>query len=327
MSKQVARRSFDENAFLANIKKRKRLALVIIGVMLPLLFYIFLKLLNQRHYILMSFMILLVVILPFFLVFEYRKPRARDVVLIASMTGFTVGASVVCSHTIPIHAGTALVVISGISLGPEAGFLVGALGRLLCNVFDGQGPWTPWQMVCWGLIGFLAGLAFNRTDIKAESLFEESTRRVRTSFQVIMGPVIAILVSELLGFTIFLVSQGGAKLSEYLGWWLYAFGALGLVTGCLFQRKKLTADLLTMVIFTFFVTFIVYGGIMNFASLIMSSGMGFDADGVTAKALRTVYLAGAPYDLAHAGGASLCIFFGESLIGKIQRVKIKYGIL
>ncbi len=59
----------------------------------------------------------------------------------------------------PLHAGTAMVVISGIALGPETGFFVGALARFVCNFFSGQGPWTPWQMFSWGLMGYLAGCA------------------------------------------------------------------------------------------------------------------------------------------------------------------------
>jgi len=262
------------------------------------------------------------------MVFEYRKPRARDLVLTSSMTGFTVAANVICAHSIPIHADTALVVISGISLGPEAGFLVGALGRLICNVFDGQGPWTPWQMVCWGLLGYVSGLAFNRKDIKADSLFEESTGRISSSFQMIMGPVLTILIAEMAGLGIFLLTRGSENLSQFLGWWIYAFGGLGLVLGFLFQRKKLHADVVTMTVFTFLMSFIIYGGIMNFASLLMEAGMNPDGTAVTLKAVRLVYLTGLPYDLQHGGGAALCIFlFGESMIKKIQRVKIKYGIL
>ncbi|MCR5837343.1 MAG: ECF transporter S component [Lachnospiraceae bacterium] len=283
---------------------------------------------KQRHYIIMSLLILAVVIMPFMVLFEYRKPRARDVVLISSMTAFTASANVLCTHTVPLHAGTALVVVSGISLGPEAGFLVGALGRLVCNTFDGQGPWTPWQMVCWGLIGFMSGMVFNRVDIKADSLFEESTGRTDSSFKIIMGPVIAIIVSELLGFTIYVITQANGSLKGFAGWWLYAFGAIGLASGLLFQRKKLHADVVTMTVFTFLISFIIYGGIMNFASLLMDAGMNPESQNVSLRTIRLVYMTGVPYDFQHGLGAAVCIFFfGESLIKKIQRIKIKYGIV
>ncbi|GHU89166.1 hypothetical protein FACS1894202_06770 [Clostridia bacterium] len=56
----------------------------------------------------------------------------------------------------------AVVIISGVALGGEAGFLVGAVTGLVSNVFFGQGPWTPWQMFAYGIIGFLAGVLFHR---------------------------------------------------------------------------------------------------------------------------------------------------------------------
>lgn len=36
----------------------------------------------------------------------------------------------------------------------------GAVAMLVSNFFFTQGPWTPWQMLCLGLIGFLAGLLY-----------------------------------------------------------------------------------------------------------------------------------------------------------------------
>ncbi|MBR3644818.1 MAG: ECF transporter S component [Lachnospiraceae bacterium] len=323
-----SRRIFDEASFLKNIQKRRVMAIVLIVFILPVLFGFFYFFMKQKHYILMSLLVLTVVIMPFLLVFEYKKPRARDVVLTSSMTAFTVVGNVICTHTIPLHAGTALVVISGISLGPETGFLVGALGRMVCNIFDGQGPWTPWQMVCWGLIGFMSGLAFNRIDIRSDSLFEESTGKTVDSFKIIMGPIISIIVSEMLGFMIYVLSHGADTITGFVGWWLYGFGALGLVAGVLLQRKKLHADVVTMTAFTFFISFIIYGGIMNFASLLMDAGMNPDVQTVSARTIRLVYITGVPYDLQHGAGAAVCIFFfGESLIKKIQRIKIKYGII
>ncbi len=56
----------------------------------------------------------------------------------------------------------AIVIISGIALGGESGFMVGAMTMLLSNVLFGQGPWTPWQMFAMGIIGFLAGVLFKK---------------------------------------------------------------------------------------------------------------------------------------------------------------------
>ncbi|MPN37488.1 hypothetical protein SDC9_185007 [bioreactor metagenome] len=56
---------------------------------------------------------------------------------------------------------TAMVVITAIYFGAEAGFMTGALTAVVSNFYFGQGPWTPFQMFVWGLIGFAAGILSN----------------------------------------------------------------------------------------------------------------------------------------------------------------------
>ena len=53
---------------------------------------------------------------------------------------------------------TAVIIITAMYFGPEAGFLTGALSAIVSNIYFGQGPWTPFQMFTWGFIGLLAGL-------------------------------------------------------------------------------------------------------------------------------------------------------------------------
>ena len=59
------------------------------------------------------------------------------------------------AHIIPV---TAIVVIAGIYLGAESGFLCGALSAVLSNIIFGHGPWTPFQMFSCRLIGFLPAI-------------------------------------------------------------------------------------------------------------------------------------------------------------------------
>lgn len=143
-------------------KKRNLCTAGIIGLVLFGLFFISQTKFLQRHYLLVSVAVLIASLLPVLLLFERRRPQAREVVLLSVMTALCVGVNVLCSHTIPLHAGTMLVILTGMALGAESGFLVGALGRLVCNFYDGQGPWTPWQMLTWGLLGLLAGHLFYR---------------------------------------------------------------------------------------------------------------------------------------------------------------------
>src|SRR5271155_4614425 len=56
---------------------------------------------------------------------------------------------------------TAMTLVVGYALGPVPGFTVGALGMLASNIVLGQGPYTPWQMAAWGMVG-LAGAALGR---------------------------------------------------------------------------------------------------------------------------------------------------------------------
>ena len=81
-----------------------------------------------------------------------------------------------------------------------------------------------------------------------------------------------------------------------------------------------------MAVFTFLVIFIIYGGIMNFAALIMQSSYTKGA-GINLAALKALYITGVPYDIMHAATAALCVFLiGEPFLKKIERVQIKYGI-
>mgnify|MGYP002590281839 CR=1 FL=1 len=58
-------------------------------------------------------------------------------------------------------------ILSGVAFGGETGFLVGAMSMLTSNVLFGQGPWTPFQMFAMGLIGFLAGVSFQKGLLRA----------------------------------------------------------------------------------------------------------------------------------------------------------------
>lgn len=294
----------------AAVRKRRILATVLIFVGIPLIIAIGTVLLENKNDILISFLVLFMTMLPFFLVFEKRKPKARELVLIAMMTALTVLFNLI-SIGIQLHIGTALVIIAGISLGPEAGFLIGALARLLCNFFQGQGPWTPWEMFCWGLLGFLAGVVFHKVDIQ----------KMRSrNFQIIMGPVLCITAAWVVSYIVWLLKHSPNE--SFFGWRLYAYGAAGLLFGVLLQRKRMPVDDLTVTLFTFFTVFIIYGGIMNFAAMV-TTGMIHK----NTESLKLLYLSGVPYDFMHAAGAALCSFlFGEKMIRKLERIKIKFGI-
>lgn len=86
-----------------------------------------------------------------------KKIRARDMMTWAVMAALTVFVNLLGAYTVQFYGGTAMVIITGIGLGPQSGIIVGALARLVCNFFTGQGPWTIWQMFTWALIGGVSG--------------------------------------------------------------------------------------------------------------------------------------------------------------------------
>ena len=110
--------------------------------------------------ILLGLIFLAACAIPFFLVFEKKKPRARELVPIAVMAALgVVGRTLFSLIPLPnFKPVSAIVIITAVAFGPETGFLTGAVTGFLSNFIFGQGPWTPWQMFCWGMIGFVAGL-------------------------------------------------------------------------------------------------------------------------------------------------------------------------
>ncbi len=116
--------------------------------------------LSGRWYYFTSTLVIIETMLPFFFAFETRRPQARELVTIAVMCALSVASRVVV--LIPgFKPMTAVIMLTGIALGPEAGFMTGAVGAFASNFFFSQGPWTPWQMMAYGFSGFLAGLVFH----------------------------------------------------------------------------------------------------------------------------------------------------------------------
>lgn len=118
--------------------------------------------LDDRKYTFISLLVLLESMLPFFLIFEGRKPQARELVVIAVLCALGVAGRAAFFMIPEFKPVAAIVIISGLAFGGETGFLVGAMTMLASNVMFGQGPWTPWQMFSMGLIGFAAGAFFKK---------------------------------------------------------------------------------------------------------------------------------------------------------------------
>ena len=228
--------------------KRTIVAAAMILLLIPLTIFVGVYYLGDRKYYFIALLILMQTMLPFALIFEDRKPQARELVTIAVLCALGVAGRAAFFMLPEFKPVVALVVISGVAFGGEAGFLVGAMTMLVSNVFFGQGIWTPWQMFSMGIIGFFAGVLFRKGLL----------RRSRAS--------------------------------------LCNFGILASV--------------------------LIYGGIMNFASAVMWSRT------VSYKIILTYYVTGLPIDLVRAASTAFFIWFAaEPMLEKLDRIKVKYGMV
>lgn len=144
------------------LARRTVLTAAAVLVLVPLTLFIGSFYLSGRKYAFISLLIVVETMLPFFLVFEGRKPQARELVLIATLCAVAVAGRSAFFFLPQFKPVAAIIILAGVAFGGETGFLVGAVTMLCSNMFFGQGPWTPFQMFAMGLIGFLAGVLFRK---------------------------------------------------------------------------------------------------------------------------------------------------------------------
>lgn len=228
------------------MKKSTVFSLLTAFVLIPATLYMGTQL-SGRVYYLTSTLIILETMLPFFFAFETRKPQARELVTIAVMCALAVASRVVVMipNFKPI---TAIIMITGIAFGAETGFMTGAISAFASNFFFSQGPWTPWQMMAYGMGGFAAGAIFH------------SRLRVRNP-----------MVLAVFGF-------------------------------------------LTIVLFV--------GPLLDCCTVFTVSSS------LTWKYALAVFASGFPYNLKHGLACAVTILlFSKPLLGKLDRLKTKYGML
>ena len=230
---------------------RRTVAMAVSALLLiPVTLFIGVFYLQRQQYAIVSVLVLLECMLPFFLVFEGRRPQARELVIIAVLCAISVAGRAAFFMLPQFKPVMAMTIIAGVALGGESGFLVGALSMLVSNMFFSQGPWTPWQMFCMGIIGFLAGVLFRK------------------------------------------------------GWLRRTRGSL-----C---------------VFGVFSAIVIYGGIMNPASVLMWA----NTETLTWKMVLTYYVTGFPLDCVHAAATAFFLWIAaEPMLEKLDRIKLKYGLM
>lgn len=116
------------------------------------------RLLADRKYNIVSVMIAFLACVPFYFTYEKREGSIRRMVMIAVMVAMAVLGRLIFGAVPAFKPVSAIVILTGIYMGPEAGFLVGSLAAVVSNIFFGQGPWTPFQMLTYGITGLISGL-------------------------------------------------------------------------------------------------------------------------------------------------------------------------
>ena len=230
------------------LTKRTLVAAFLILLLIPLTLYMGIFFLGDRKYYFTSLLIILETMVPFCMVFESRKPQARELVVISVLCALAVAGRSAFFMLPQFKPVVALVIISGVCFGGETGFLVGAVSGFVSNFLFGHGPWTPWQMFALGIIGFIGGILFKKGFL----------RKTRTS----------------------------------------------------------------LCIFGFLSALLIYGLIMNPASVIMWQ------ENVNMKMIFSACIAGIPFDLVHSISTAFFLWFiAEPMIEKLERIKIKYGLV
>ena len=231
--------------------KRTVVSIVAVLVLIPATIWFGVARLGDKKYFFISLLVLLEAMLPFFVSFEDRKPKVRDIVTLAVMCALAVTgrtAFFMLPNFTPVMA---IVIIAGVAFGCEGGFITGAMTMFVSNFIMGQGPWTPWQMFAMGLVGFLAGLFFAGSSVRTRNMTK-------------------------LGLCI--------------------FGAL--------------------------ICIVVYGGIMNPASVIMWQ------PNVNFSMIMASYVTGFPFDLAQATATVIALWLvARPFLEKLDRMRIKFGVL
>lgn len=180
------------------------ICIAIVFVLIPAALFAGVTIFNDRNYMLVSAFVALLSCLPFFIAFEASKNTGRELVVIAVMCAISVVGRLIFAPIPGFKPVTAVVIITGAVLGAEAGFITGSMTALCSNIFFGQGPWTPFQMFSWGIIGFISGLIFFKRQKK------------NLIFIIIAGMLFGVLFSLLMDIWTTVSVSGEFIVNEYI---------------------------------------------------------------------------------------------------------------
>lgn len=228
---------------MQNVKRKAVIVLAVFTVFAGQLWYNRERL--SRVFYLVSLAVAICAIVMFYLSYEGRKPKEREIVLVCVLCAVAVVSRVMFFMLPQFKPMGAVIIICAICFGREWGFLIGSISAFVSNFLFSQGPFTPFTMLGFGLLGYVAGLLFYKRQPKT--------------------------------------------------WLVCLYGFIG--------------------------TFVIYGGIVNWSSVLMVT------DNITWQYVAAVFGAGLYFDLIHSVS---CAFFlaviGKNLTERLERIQKRYRI-
>lgn len=171
----------------------------------------------NKSYYLIALVIIAFAVLPLFIRWERGiGRRGRELAVLAVMIAIAVGTRGLFYMLPEVKPMAAVVVITSAAYGAEAGFMTGVMSAFISNFFFGQGPWTPWQMLAMGLVGFLAGILFSHKKLeKRRQLFGlvvYGGLSVTIVYGLIMDTSAVLLSTNAVSFSMLLAAYGAGFL-------------------------------------------------------------------------------------------------------------------
>jgi energy-coupling factor transport system substrate-specific component len=102
--------------------------------------------------------VVLLMLAGYFYVYEKKNSQAWELVIVALLSALSVLGRIVFAFLPSLKPCSAIIILTAVYYGRETGFMVGAFTALVSNFYFGQGGWTPFQMLAWGLTGYFAGM-------------------------------------------------------------------------------------------------------------------------------------------------------------------------
>lgn len=259
---------------------------------------------NFNQTALLTLVVVLASIGIFFASYEASRPRLRDIMPTVVLAALAAAGRILFAPIPDFKPVSAIAIIAGVAFGRKSGFMVGALAALASNFFFGQGPWTPWQMYAWGLVGYGAGL-LAMVPAKRRAVESKNSCRARSG--------------EATGVTCGLLSPDGETESAAL---LPHQARTDKENRALATRRLIDAHP-TIVYAYGFLACLGYGFILNAWSILSF----FHAQASGWAGILAVYATALPFDIVH--GVATVVFL-LALYGpwrrKLERVRRKFGL-